>query len=65
MVDVDPKLAQFYRGLLACGSAHHQVYIDMLQEIYPKEVIFERLEYLAVQEQAIVDEPGKLPRMHS
>ena len=65
LVDVDAKLAQFYRGLLACEARHHQVYIDMLQNIYPKEVIYERLEYLAKQEQAIVDEPGKLPRMHS
>ena len=65
LVDVDAKLAQFYRGLLACEARHHQVYIDMLQNIYPKEVIHERLEYLAKQEQAIVDEPGKLPRMHS
>ena len=65
LVDEDPKLAQFYRGLLACEARHHQVYIDMLQEIYPKEVIFERLEYLAIQEQNIVDEPGTLPRMHS
>ena len=39
LVDVDPKLAQFYRGLLACEARHHQIYIDMLQEIYDKDVI--------------------------
>ena len=65
LVDVDAKLAQFYRGLLACEARHHQVYIDMLQEIYAKEDISERLAYLAEKEQAIVDEPGPLTRMHS
>lgn len=65
LLDVDPKLAQFYRGLLACEARHHQIYIDLLQPIYDKETIAERLEFLAVKEQEIVDLPGTLARMHS
>ena len=65
LIDVDPKLAQFYRGLLACEARHHQIYIDMLQEIYEKDVIAARLEFLAQKEQEIVDQAGPLARMHS
>lgn len=65
LLDIDPKLAQFYRGLLACEARHHQIYIDMLQEIYDKDVILSRLEFLSHKEQEIVDIAGPLPRMHS
>ena len=65
LVETDPKLAQFYRGLLACEARHHQIYIDMLQEIYEKDVIANRLEYLAQKEQDLVDRVGPLVRMHS
>ena len=65
LADTDSKLAQFYRGLLACEARHHQIYIDMLQEIYDKDVIADRLEILAQKEQEIVDQSGPLVRMHS
>lgn len=61
----DPKLAQFYKGLLACEARHHQIYITMLQEIYPKEDIEQRLTVLAQIEHNILQPQQQPPRMHS
>ena len=65
LIEQDPKLAQFYRGLLACEARHHQIYLDLIQDIFPKDVVQSRLEEMAAAEQAIVDIPSELPRMHS
>jgi len=65
LIDQDPKLAQFYRGLLACEARHHQIYLDLIQPMYDKNEVSTRLEYLAQKEQDIVDIPGDLARMHS
>ena len=65
LIAVDPKLAQFYRGLLACEARHHQIYLDLIQPMYDRSDILSRLDYLAEKEQGIVDVPGELPRMHS
>ncbi len=65
LVDRDPKLAQFYRGLLACEARHHQIYLDLLQPVFEKTIIAERLAHLSQKEQEVVDVPGELPRMHS
>ena len=45
LVETDPKLAQFYRGLLACEARNHQIYIDILQEIYDRDVIASGLKF--------------------
>lgn len=63
--DIDPKLAQFYKGLLACEARHHQIYLDLIQDIVPKEEIQQRLEEMAAIEQEILQESGTPPRMHS
>ncbi len=65
LVERDAKLAQFYRGLLACEARHHQIYLDLLQPVFDKAIIAERLAFLSQKEQEIVDIPGELPRMHS
>ena len=61
----DPKLARLYRGLLACEARHHQVYIDMLETIYPREEIMERLEELATHESNVLDAPDDFVRLHT
>ena len=45
--DIDPSLAQFYRGLLACEARHHQIYIDILDGIYDKDLVRQRLDEIA------------------
>lgn len=63
--DRDPKLAQFYRGLLACEARHHQIYVDLLDTIYDKEQVRRRLEELASYEAEVMSQPDPFPRFHS
>jgi tRNA-(ms[2]io[6]A)-hydroxylase len=65
LLDKDPKLARFYRGLLACEARHHQIYLDLIKGIYTNEQIQQRMEEISTFEQSIVDIPGEHPRMHS
>ena len=63
--DIEPTLAQFYRGLLACEARHHQLYIDILDGIYDKEMVRERLEVIALHEAEVLENPDDFPRLHS
>ena len=63
--DIDPSLAQFYRGLLACEARHHQLYIDILDGIYEKADVMKRLETIAVHEAEVLSLPDDFPRLHS
>lgn len=65
LIDKDPKLAQFYKGLLACEARHHQIYLDLVQGIFPKEEIQQRLEEMAAIEQEVLQVSGTPARMHS
>ena len=62
---VDVKLARLYRGLLACEARHHQVYIDMLETIFPREEILERLEEVATHESEVLETPDDFVRLHT
>ena len=63
--EIDPKLAQFYKGLLACEARHHQIYLDLIQDIYPRDEIQKRLEEMALLEHEILTLSGQPARMHS
>ena len=62
---VDVNLARLYRGLLACEARHHQVYIDMLETIFPREEILERLEEVATHESEVLETPDDFVRLHT
>jgi tRNA-(ms[2]io[6]A)-hydroxylase len=61
----DPRLAAFYRGLLAAEARHHRVYLDLAAELAPREELRERLDELARHEAAVLEESSREPRMHS
>ena len=61
----DPKLARLYKGLLACEARHHQVYIDMLETIFPRAEIEERLKELSAHESQVLDTPDDFVRLHT
>jgi len=61
----EPELARFYRGLLACEARHHQIYVDLLDTIYPKNDVRERLEELSELEARVIAVPDAFPRFHS
>jgi tRNA-(ms[2]io[6]A)-hydroxylase len=63
--DIDPSLAQFYRGLLACEARHHQIYIDLLDGIYEKDRVRKRLDEIALHEAEVLSKPDDFPRLHS
>ncbi len=61
----DPSLARFYRGLLACEARHHQIYLDMLETVFPRDVIHARLDEIARHESTVLQTPDDFPRLHS
>ena len=61
----DPKLARLYKGLLACEARHHQVYIDMLETIFPRDEIELRLKELSEHESQVLDTPDDFVRLHA
>ena len=61
----DPSLARFYRGLLACEARHHQVYLDMLETVFSRNVIHERLHDISKHESLVLETPDDFPRLHS
>jgi tRNA 2-(methylsulfanyl)-N6-isopentenyladenosine37 hydroxylase len=65
LAPTDPSLAQFYRGLLACEARHHQIYIDLLDGIFPRAQVDSRLTELAAHEAAVLQEADPFHRMHS
>ena len=61
----DAKLARLYKGLLACEARHHQIYIDMLETIFPREEIEDRLKEISIHEAQVLDEPDDFVRLHA
>ena len=65
LLDSDPSMAQFYRGLLACEARHHEIYLDLAETVFPRAEIEERVKQLAVIEMQILQEESTHVRMHS
>ena len=61
----DEKLARLYKGLLACEARHHQVYIDMLETVFPREEVMKRLVEISEHEAKVLDKPDDFIRLHS
>lgn len=61
----DPKLARLYKGLLACEARHHQVYIDMLETIFPRTEIEDRLKEISAHESHVLETPDDFVRLHA
>ena len=61
----DERLAQLYRGLLASEARHHGMYLELADELCPRERVRERLRELAEAESAILAEPCPFVRLHT
>ncbi len=61
----DAELAAFYAGLLASEARHHQVYLDLAEQLVPRETVRARLRDLAQEEARAVAAAPALARMHS
>ena len=61
----EPKLAQFYRGLLACEARHYRIYIDMITSVFPLQTVNERFAIVADHEAFVLESEGELVRLHS
>lgn len=60
-----PELADLYRGLLASEARHHGLYLELADQLQPREVVRERLCELAAAEAAILTEPCSFVRLHT
>ncbi len=61
----DERLAALYRGLLASEARHHGIYLELADELCPRERVRERLRELAEAESAILTEPCRFVRLHT
>ena len=60
----DPKLAAFYRDLLACEARHFHSYVEMATDIFPRDEVRARLDVLAAHEARVIAEPCLDLRLH-
>jgi tRNA-(ms[2]io[6]A)-hydroxylase len=61
----EPRLAGFYRGLLAAEARHHRIYVELAAELGGRGPVRERLRQLARAEAAILAEAPPWIRMHA
>lgn len=61
----EQRLAELYRGLLASEARHHGLYLELADQLCPRERVRERLRELAVAEAAILSEPCRFVRLHT
>ncbi len=61
----DPKLAQFYRGLMASEARHYGAYWILANTYFDPETVTQRLEELATVESEILSTLHPEPRIHS
>lgn len=61
----DKRLSDFYGSLYESEARHHATYVRLAKFYWPAEKVNARLEELAQQEAAIIEEGCELPRMHS
>ncbi len=60
----DPKLAEFYRSLLASEAGHYRIFCDIAKEYFPHDEVNTRLDELATLEAEIVHNLPNEPMMH-
>ncbi|MFK7895890.1 MAG: tRNA-(ms[2]io[6]A)-hydroxylase [Myxococcota bacterium] len=61
----DPKLAELYRGLLACEARHHGVYVDLADQLVGRSLQEARLAELAEAEAEILSVDCEWVRLHA
>ena len=61
----EPRLAGLYRGLLASEARHHGMYLELADQLCPRERVRERLCELAAAESKILTEKCRLVRLHT
>ena len=61
----DPELAEFYRELFKAEADHYTLYTGLARDHFPKSVVNERLDELAVYEVEALKKGRDLPRLHS
>jgi len=60
----DPDLSAFYGGLFESEARHHGTYVSLAAQFAPAEEVHARLDELAAQEAAIIDQGDPRPRVH-
>jgi tRNA-(ms[2]io[6]A)-hydroxylase len=61
----EPALASFYEALLAAEARHHQLYVELANQLRPPDEIRERLRELATAEAEIIAAPSHWVRLHT
>lgn len=61
----DPVLQAFYGNLYESEARHHATYVRLAKQFSDDQTVNLRLQELAVQEAAIIEEGCELPRVHS
>ncbi len=61
----DAALAEFYRGLLACEARHHHVFLELAEELEPRETVRARLEEIAAHEARALADAPRWVRLHA
>ena len=61
----DPELRDFYGSLFESEARHHSTYVRLACDFSPETVVYERLEWLAAEEAAIIALSDPFARMHS
>jgi tRNA-(ms[2]io[6]A)-hydroxylase len=62
--DIDPEVAEFYRGLLASEARHHSLYVDLAQVCFPQHDVMARLAEVAAHEALVLSEGPPEARLH-
>ncbi|MFO1000404.1 MAG: tRNA-(ms[2]io[6]A)-hydroxylase [Planctomycetaceae bacterium] len=61
----DPALRAFYGSLYESEARHHATYVRLAKQFSEEPLVSARLQELAAQEAAIIEEGCELPRVHS
>ncbi len=61
----DEELKAFYGSLFESEARHHATYVRLAELFASREEVETRLQQLAVQEAAIIEDGCELPRVHS
>jgi tRNA-(ms[2]io[6]A)-hydroxylase len=61
----DASLAEFYRGLLACEARHHHVFLELAEELAPRDAVRARLDEIAVHEARALADAPRWVRLHA
>jgi tRNA-(ms[2]io[6]A)-hydroxylase len=65
LADDDPELAALYRELGPSETRHAALYLELAEQVAPREEVRARLRTLAAREAAIVAAPGVAVRLHA